>query len=255
MAQVSKYIAVDLGAESGRVMLGAVSSEKLSLEDVHRFGNGPMDQSGTLRWDFARLLGEVKAGIRKAATKAGGQVGGIGVDSWGVDFGLLDAKGEIVENPYHYRDSRTNGMMERAFELMGKRQIYERTGLQFMQLNSVYQLLAMRLKDSTTLAKARHLIFMADLFSYFLCGKKFGEYTLASTSQLMDMRTGKWAKEVFEKLGLPIWIMPKVVRPGTVVGPLTAAVHKEIGCGPIPVIAIGSHDTASAVAAVPAEEG
>jgi len=258
MAQVSKYIAVDLGAESGRVMLGAVSNEQLSLEEVHRFGNGPMDQSGTLRWDFARLLGEVKAGIRKAAEKAGGQVGGIGVDSWGVDFGLLDAKGELVENPYHYRDSRTNGMMERAFELMGKRQIYDRTGLQFMQLNSVYQLLAMRLAKSPAtggLAKTKHLIFMADLFSYFLCGKKFGEYTLASTSQLMDMRTGKWAKEVFEKLGLPMGIMPKVVRPGTMVGPLTTAVHKEIGCGPIPVIAIGSHDTASAVAAVPAKEG
>lgn len=251
MAEVKQYIAVDLGAESGRVMLGSISAGKLVLEQVHRFSNGPVEEKGTLRWDFNRLLGEVKAGMKKA----NGQIAGVGVDSWGVDFGLLDADGKLIENPYHYRDSRTNGMMEKAFELLSKREIYESTGVQFMQLNSIYQLLAMRLGNSAALAKTKSLIFMADMVSYYLCDKMFGEYSLASTSQLMDMRTGRWAKKVFEKLSLPIDIMPKVVPPGTVVGRLSDKVKTELGCGEIPVIATGSHDTACAVAAVPAGEG
>jgi sugar (pentulose or hexulose) kinase len=251
MVEVKKYIAVDLGAESGRVMLGSISQQKLLLEEIHRFSNGPVEEKGTLRWDFNRLLGEVKAGMKKA----NGQITGVGVDSWGVDFGLLDADGKLIENPYHYRDSRTNGMMEKAFELLSKREIYESTGVQFMQLNSIYQLLAMRLGNSAALAKTKSLIFMADMVSYYLCDKMFGEYSLASTSQLMDMRTGRWAKKVFEKLSLPIDIMPKVVPPGTVVGRLSDKVKKELGCGEIPVIATGSHDTACAVAAVPAGEG
>jgi sugar (pentulose or hexulose) kinase len=254
MAQVKKYIAVDLGAESGRVMLGSVSDDKIALEEIHRFSNGPVEERGSLRWDFNKLLSEVKTGISKAVKKAGTQVWGIGIDSWGVDFGLLDVDGKLVENPYHYRDSRTDGMMEKAFELMGKREIYENTGLQFMQLNSVYQVLAMRLASSAALAKTKTLIFIADLFSYHLCGKIFGEYSLASTSQMMDMSTGQWSKEIFDKLSLPIDIMPRIVEPGTVVGQLSAKIGNELRCGPIPVIAIGSHDTASAVVAVPAGE-
>jgi len=252
MAEIKKYIAVDLGAESGRVILGSVSSEKIALEEVHRFGNGPVEENGSLHWDFNKLFSEIKTGIGKASKKAGTQVWGIGVDSWGVDFGLTDADGKLVENPYHYRDSRTDGMMEKAFERMDKREIYENTGLQFMQLNSLYQLLAMRLANSVTLAKAKNLIFMADLFSYYLCGKIYAEYTLASTSQLMDMRTGQWSKKIFDKLSLPIDIMPYIVKPGSVVGQLTGKIGKDLRCGSIPIIAVGSHDTASAVAAVPA---
>jgi len=283
MAQVKRYIAVDLGAESGRVMLGSVrhglvarentakmAVPRLILEEIHRFDNGPVEEnpaenkkespfspdrsSAGLRWDFNKLLGKVKTGIAKAVKAARTQAWGIGIDSWGVDFGLIDGDGKLVENPYHYRDSRTNGMMEKAFELMEKRKIYENTGLQFMQFNSVYQLLAMRLAGSAALAKAKNLIFMADLLSYYLCGKVFAEYTLASTSQFMDMKTGQWSREVLKKLSLPINIMPKIVQPGTVVGQLSAKTGIELGCGPIPVIAIGSHDTASAVAAVPADE-
>ncbi len=252
MADVERYIAVDLGAESGRVMLGTVSIDKVVLEEIHRFGNGPIEKDGSLRWDFHRLLTEIKAGISKAAKAAGPEVAGIGIDSWGVDFGLLDAEGRLIENPYHYRDSRTNGITEKAFELMNKRDIYENTGLQFLPFNSVYQLLAMRLSNSATLVKAKNLVFIADLFSYFLCGKVFAEYSLASTSQFMDMRTGRWSEKILEKLSLPMDIMPEIVESGTVVGLLTAEVANEIGCGPIPVIAIGSHDTASAVVAVPA---
>ncbi|HUW18786.1 MAG TPA: rhamnulokinase family protein [Sedimentisphaerales bacterium] len=255
MAEVRQYIAVDLGAESGRVMLGSVSADKLSLQEIHRFTNSPIEEHGSLRWNFSALLSEVKAGIGKAVRAAGGQVCGIGVDSWGVDFGLLDADGELIENPYHYRDGRTNGMREKAFEIVGKRTIYEKTGLQFLQFNSVYQLLAMRLGNSVALAKAKTLIFMADLFAYHLCGKVYGEYTLASTSQLMDMRTGQWSREIFDRLSLPVRIMPDVVMPGTVVGQLTSRIRSELYCGAIPIIAIGSHDTASAVAAVPAGDG
>ena len=254
MAEMKKYIAVDLGAESGRVMLGSVSADKLALEEIHRFSNGPIEEDGSLRWDFDRLLSEVKTGIGKAVQETDSGVCGIGVDSWGVDFGLLGADGKLIENPYHYRDSRTNGMMEKAFALMGKREIYESTGIQFMQLNSLYQVLAMRLGNSDALAKTKKLIFIADLFSYYLCGEAFGEYSLASTSQMMDMKTGLWSKAIFDKLSLPIDIMPDIVKTGTVVGQLSEPIADELGCNRIPVIATGSHDTASAVAAVPAEE-
>lgn len=251
MAQNANYIAVDLGAESGRVMLGRVADGKLSLEQVHRFANGPIQEQDSLRWDFDRLMTEIKTGIGLAAKKADSPVKGIGVDTWGVDFGLLGADGRLLEKPYHYRDSRTNGMMDNAFAKMPKREVYENTGIQFMQLNSLYQLLAMRLTNPDTLAKADKLLFMADLFSYFLCGRPFGEYTLASTSQMMDMKTGRWSKAIFKELSLPLEIMPHVTRPGTVVGELTPEVAREIGCGRIPLIAIGSHDTASAVLGAP----
>lgn len=252
MAEVKTYIAVDLGAESGRVMLGSVSADKLTLEEIHRFSNGLVEENGTLRWDFEGLLSEIKTGIGKAAKQASGDISGIGVDSWGVDFGLLDAEGKLIEKPYHYRDSRTNEMLDKAFELMGKREIYESTGIQFMQLNSIYQVLAMRLANSDALSKTKQLIFIGDLFSYFLCGEAFGEYSLASTSQMMDMKTGQWSKPIFDKLSLPIDIMPDIVETGTVVGQLTEPIAQELGCERIPVIATASHDTASAVAAVPA---
>jgi rhamnulokinase len=255
MVEKASYIAADLGAESGRVMLGRIADGRLTLEPVHRFGNGPVEERGSLHWDFPRLLAEVKSGIGKAAQAAGGEVRGIGVDTWGVDFGLLGADGRLLEKPYHYRDSRTNGMMEKAFALMPKRRVYENTGIQFMQLNSLYQLLAMRLANSDVLARTQELLFMADLFTYFLCGKAGGEYTMASTSQMMDMKTGRWSRAIFDELSLPRHIMPGIIAPGTVVGELTDEVTREAGCGRIPVIAIGSHDTASAVLGVPASPG
>lgn len=249
-----KYIAVDLGADSGRVMLGTVSAEKLHLQEVHRFVNGPIEQDGSLHWDFPRLLSEIKTGIAKSLKESNGGVAGIGIDSWGVDFGLLDDKGNLIENPYHYRDKRTNGVMEKAFALMPKREIYEQTGIQFMQLNSLFQLLSMRLSDSPTLKKARKMVFIADLVSYLLSGRCYAEYTIASSSQMMDMRTGIWSRPIFDNLNLPIDICPDVIRPPKVVGALTDSVAKEIGCPPIPVIAVASHDSADAVAAVPADQ-
>lgn len=255
MGQEKRYIAIDLGAESGRVILGAVSSDKLDMQEIHRFDNGPMKEDGSLRWDFNGLFSEIKTGIAEAVRQSKGQISGIGVDSWGVDYGLLDENEQLIESPYHYRDSRTDGMMEKAFELMDKRSIYEKSGLQFMQFNTVYQLLAAHLGSSQALARARKLLFIADLVSYYLCGRAYAEYTLASTSQLMDMKKGQWSKEIFDKLGLPMDIMPEVVQPGTIVGRLKQQICEELGCGPIDIIAAGSHDTASAVAAVPTTGG
>jgi rhamnulokinase len=249
------YIAVDLGAESGRVMLGRVAHGKLDLEQVYRFANGPIEIDGSLRWDFSKLFSEVKKGIAKAAKLAAASPAGIGVDTWGVDFGLIDADGRLIENPYHYRDARTNGMMERAFDLMDKRTIYENSGLQFMQFNTIYQLLAMRLANSASLVKAKKLLFMADLISYHLCGMAYSEYTFASTSQLLNMATGKWSQEIFDAMSLPREIMQDIVQPGTAVGSLKKEIANELECGRIPVVAVGAHDTASAIAAVPAGEG
>ncbi len=253
MGSPRTYIAVDLGAESGRVMLSTVSDEKLTLEEIHRFGNGPVEVEGPLRWDFAKLFGNIKDGIGRAVKQAG-PVSGIAVNSWGVDYGLLGADGQLLEMPYHYRDGRTDGMEEEAFKIMGRRRIYDLTGIQFMQLNTIYQLFSMKLSGDEALAKTKHLVMMADLVSYFLCGEIFCEYSLASTSQLLNMQTGKWELEIFDKLGLPVEIMPRVVPAGTIVGKLTAEIAAELGCEQIPVIAAGSHDTADAVAAVPADK-
>ncbi len=252
MAKTRQYIAVDLGAESGRVMLGTLAGKKLILEEIHRFTNGPIEQQGHIFWDFNRLLSEIKTGIGKAAKSAKGKVSGIAVDSWGADLGLLDTDGKLLENPYHYRDKRTVGMIEKACKIIGRRTIYQNTGIQLMPFNNFYQLFSMRVENSAVLAKAKHVLFTAELFAYHLCGQIYSEYSLASTSQLMNMKTGKWSKLIFDKADLPIEIMPKVVKAGTVVGKLTPQVAGEIGCDRIPVIAVGSHDTSSAVAAVPA---
>jgi len=247
-----QYIAVDLGAESGRVMLSSIADGHLELQEAHRFANGPVEQNGTLRWEFDRLFCEIKTGLKKAVAQAKGEIAAIGVDSWGVDYGLIDGEGKLVEKPLNYRDPRNPAMMDKAYEMMPRRQIYECTGLQFMPINSLYQLMAHRYLDSDVLAKARRLIFFGDLVSYFLCGEIYAEYTIASTSQMMNMRDGSWSKEIFDKLDLPLEIMPNVVKPGTVVGELSEEIRDEIGCGAIPIVAVASHDTASAVAAVPA---
>jgi sugar (pentulose or hexulose) kinase len=248
------YLAVDLGAESGRVMIGTIVNDQLTLRQAHRFANGPVEENGSLRWDFDALMSEIKAGLKKAIADCKGDVAGIGVDSWGVDFGLIGKDGKLLEKPYHYRDSRTNGMIEKACDILGKRKLYDNSGIQFMPFNSVYQLLAMRLANSPVLDKADKLIFIADLVSYMLCGRVFAEYSLASTSQMMDMYTGQWSQAILKGLDLPARLLPDIVPTGTVVGKLTDAVAKELGCKPIPVIATGSHDTACAVAGVPAKK-
>jgi len=251
MRNYKQYIAVDLGAESGRVMLGVLDGEQLELQEAYRFINDPIKEGGALKWDFEAIFEGIKEGIGRAVRQAQGQVTGIGVNSWGVDFGLLDKNGQLLENPYHYRDKRTDGMPAQAFAIMERDEIFENSGIQFMPLNSLYQLLALKMERPEVLERVEKLLFMADLVSYFLTGKIYAEYTLASTSQMMDMRKGEWSQVIFDRFGLPLHIMPEVVQAGTWAGRLTDSICQELSVEPIKVFAVGSHDTAGAVAAVP----
>src|SRR5215216_2924533 len=242
------YLAVDLGAESGRVVLGRFDGGRVSLEEVHRFPNTSVRLPDGLHWDVLRFLSEIKDGLAKAMRKE--EIEGIGIDSWGVDFGLLDGEGALVSNPYHHRDARTEGMMEEAFGLVPKEEIYQITGIQFLPINTLYQLLAMR--GSPLLEAAETMLLIPDLMNYWLTGEKACEYTNATTTQLLDLQEDRWARYLFEGMDLPSRILGPIVPPATELGPLLPEVAEEIGAGP-PVFAIASHDTASAVVAVPAE--
>jgi rhamnulokinase len=254
MSTTSKLIAVDLGAESGRVVVGHLDQDQLRLEEMHRFANGPVRVLDSLHWDVLRLWSEIKQGLAKAAKAYGSSLAGVGLDTWGVDFGLLAADDTLLGNPYHYRDSRTDKMMEAAFKIVPRQEIFERTGIQFMQLNSLYQLLAMVKADAPALRAARTFLNMPDLFHFWLSGRKANEFSIATTSQCYDPRAGDWAREMLDMLGIPSHIFGEIVQPGTILDRLRPAVAEETGCPPMPVIAPGSHDTASAVAAVPARD-
>src|ERR687891_910195 len=241
------YLAVDLGAESGRVVLGRFDGGRVWLEEVHRFPNMPVRLPDGLHWDVLRILSEIKDGLAKAMRQE--KIEGIGIDSWGVDFGLLDGEGALVSNPYHHRDARTEGMMEEAFGLVGKEEIYQTTGIQFLPINTLYQLLAMR--GSPLLEAAETMLLIPDLMNYWLTGEKACEYTNATTTQLLDLEEGGWAGDLLEGMGLPSRVLAPIVQPATRLGPLLPEVVEEIGAKP-PVFAVASHDTASAVVAVPA---
>jgi rhamnulokinase len=245
------YAAVDIGAESGRVQLGSLAGGRVELREVHRFVNEPVRLPSGLHWNVLGLYGEVIRGIAAAAHAAGGRLDGIGVDTWGCDYALLDADGELLGNPFHYRDHRTDGVLERLLEEVPAAEIYGVTGIQFMPINTLTQLVAQR--DAAQLKAAATLLTIPDLLSYWLTGRIAGERTVASTTQLLDVRTGAWATELVEKLGLPSAILPPLVDAGTTLGPLRAELTRELGLASAPdVIAVGSHDTASAVLAVPA---
>jgi rhamnulokinase len=251
MGKTSDYLAVDLGAESGRGVIGRFDGERLALEEVHRFSNGPVRMLDTLHWDLPRLFDEVKAALRKAGA-AGPGLDGVGVDTWGVDFGLVGRGDTLLGNPVHYRDARTEGMIEAACRLVPRERIYEVTGLQFLPFNTVFQLLALKTAGSPLLEVAETLLMMPDLFGWLLTGRRAGERTDASTTQLLDPRAGTWSDELCAGLGLPRRILPEVIEPGTELGPLRKSVAEEVGIAALSVLAPGTHDTASAVAAVPA---
>ncbi len=247
------FLAVDLGAESGRVVAGSFDGTRLSLEEVHRFSNVPVSVLGGLRWDILNLFAEVKHGLAAAARKYGDSLASVGVDTWGVDYGLLDRRGELLGNPYHYRDSRTDGMMDEAFRRLSRRDIYACTGIQFMFFNTVFQLLSEVVHQNPALDLADRLLFTPDLINYWLTGRKTNERTIASTGQLYDPQSRGWSKALIEKMSLPERIFGEIVSPGVVLGPLLPEVAAETGTGPLKVVAPGCHDTASAVAAVPAQ--
>ena len=251
-ANTSDYLALDLGAESGRGLLGRFDGERLTLDEVHRFPNGPVKMLDTLHWDAPRLFDEMKSALRKTVA-AGAKLEAVGIDAWGVDFGLVGRGDVLLGNPVHYRDLRTDGMMEAAFERVSKERIYEITGLQFLPFNTIYQLLAMRRARSPILEAAETLLMMPDLFAWLFTGRRAGERTDASTTQLLDPRAGTWSDELCTALDLPRSILPELIEPGTIIGPLRASVAEELGIiGSLSVIAPATHDTASAVAAVPA---
>jgi rhamnulokinase len=245
------YLAVDLGAESGRVMAGLWNGRRLALEEVHRFPNGPVRLAGAMRWDALHLWREIQHGLGLAAAKFGKSIVSVGADTWGVDFVLLNRHDELLGLPYHYRDARTNGIMEKAFKKVPRAEIFAQTGLQFMQLNTLFQLIAARRTTPELLEQARLLLFMPDFIHWALCGSRVAEFTIASTSQCLNPVTRNWAAGLLRKFGLPTRFLPKVVPPGTTLGELRPEVAEQTGLGGVKVVAPPSHDTASAVAGVP----
>jgi rhamnulokinase len=245
------YLAVDLGAESGRVMAGIWDGKTLQLEEVHRFPNGPVYLADSLRWDIMRLWGEIQNGLALAGKKYGKSIVSVGADTWGVDFVLLNRHGEMMGQPYHYRDARTNGMMERAFKKVPRSEIFAQTGLQFMQLNTLFQLLAIKQRTPELFDIADDLLFMPDFIHWALCGSLAAEFTIASTSQCLNPINRNWAVPLLKKFGLPTSIFPKVIPPGTNLGAVRPVLAERLGLGKVSVVAPPSHDTASAVAGVP----
>ncbi|MFC5529635.1 rhamnulokinase [Cohnella yongneupensis] len=255
MSRLSTVLAFDLGAGSGRAFIGELISDegttpKLGMQEIHRFPNHAIHVGDHLHWDILRLLHEVKTGIRKAH-QAGYRPETIGVDTWGVDFGLLDANGELLGNPYHYRDRQTDGMIERINARIGADELYEQTGLQNMPFNTIYQLFAMSQARSVQLGVAEHFLMISDLLAYLLTGRRTNEYTMATTTQLLHPVNRAWNTALMDSLSIPSRIFSDPIQPGEIIGPLTANVCAELGVVPIDVIA-AAHDTASAVVAIPA---
>ncbi len=241
-----RFIAADFGAGSGRVIVGTwlAASKTIELEEIHRFGNEQKMIDGHLRWDFEALFNELKTGLKKAFAKYGDEIKSIGIDTWGVDYGLLDKEGKLISSPICYRDDRTKGMMDVAFQKLPKEEFFQHAANQFMEINTAFQLMS-----ETDLQRAERLLFMPDLFNYFLTGKCHNEFTIASTSQLLNTKTHQWDDVIFERLNLPKRLMQDIIYPGTVIGRLTDEIAAEVG-GNADVVAVGSHDTASAVASI-----
>lgn len=243
----TNFLAIDLGAESGRAILGKFHAGSLALEEIHRFPNEPVEYQGSLHWDVARLWWEIRHALHKVRDRA---LEGIAVDTWGVDYALLGEKGQLLENPYHYRDDRTAGMMDAVYRRAPADEIYAATGIQFMPINTLYQLYSAKLNTPRLLAAAERLITIPDLFHYWLSGNAVCEFTNASTTQMVDPRTRSWAAGLIQKLELPAQLLGPIVEPGTVIGSVLPRVAPALSR--TPVIAPASHDTASAVAAVTA---
>ncbi|MCP4935494.1 MAG: rhamnulokinase [bacterium] len=250
---MSRFIALDLGAESGRAIVGTLDGEKLALEEAYRFPNGAVRVHGSLYWDPLRLFSEMKEGLRKISSEYGSDFVSMGVDTWGVDYALLDGNGRLVGNPHSYRDPRTEGMIDEAFKHLTRQEIFEQTGgVQFLFINTLFQMLSMVTSQSPQLPTAETFLMMPDLFNYWFTGRKVGEFTNATTTQFYNSLAGSWSTEVLHKLGIPDHILPEVVMPGTSIGSLLPDIGDEVGLPDLTVVAPATHDTASATAAIPA---
>lgn len=254
MSDTIKLLAFDLGAESGRAILGQLNDKKLSLEVVHRFPNQPVTIGSTTHWDILRLFHELKQGLLACVHTHGKDIAGMGIDTWGVDFGLLGPHDELLGNPIHYRDPHTEGMIEEAFKTVPREELFYQTGNQFIRFNTLFQLLALKKHGSPLLDVADTLLFTPNLLDYFFTGQKITEFSIASTSQMQDPRQCNWAYGLLEQFDLPTGILTEIVPSGTVVGPVRESVVRELGIEGTSIVVItpASHDTGSAVAAVPA---
>lgn len=245
-------LAFDFGASSGRMILSTYQDGKIELEELHRFPNDPVRVGKHFYWDTFRLFHELKQGLKKSAAKKI-PIQSLAIDTWGVDYALLDKEGNIIGNPINYRDDRTIGVIEEVGKVVPLKEIYERTGIQFMNFNTLFQLYADKKMRPDIYEKADRLLFMPELFGYLLTGKKYNEYTFASTGEMLDAKKRDWDFELIEKVGLRTDILGELVKPGTIIGDLSPEVVEETGLSGVKVIAVGSHDTASAVAGTPLE--
>ena len=245
------FLGVDLGAESGRVLAGILEKKQIRLEEIYRFSNGPVPVAGTRRWNVIGLWSSILKGLSLAAQKYGDRIISVGVDTWGVDYVLLSKKQELLGQPYHYRDPRTEGMLNLATSRVPQQEIFDATGLQFMEINTLYQLLSMQQSDPQLLSQAESFLLMPDFFHWLLSGSQVVEFTNATTTQCLNPETGDWAEDLLRQLEIPTNMFPKIVPPGTKLGTLRDEVMQQTGLGKIDVIAPATHDTASAVAAIP----
>jgi rhamnulokinase len=246
------YLAVDLGASSGRVMECRWDGSRFHLEELHRFPNGGVRVGASLHWDALRLWSEIQTGLQKFRVLRGEPPAGIGVDAWGVDFALLDERDRLLGNPFHYRDARTRGLPTRLSSVLNARDLFRATGVETMEINTAFQLASMAAAGDPQLQCAHTLLMMPDLFQFLLCGEKRVEFTEASTTQLYNLRAGRWSRETMSAFGIPSHIFPEIAMPGTVLGEARASMASDAGFAqPFPCISVASHDTASAVAAIP----
>ncbi|MGA7293509.1 MAG: rhamnulokinase family protein [Terriglobales bacterium] len=246
------YLAFDFGAESGRAVLAHLGSGILGIQEIHRFANEPIQQGQSLHWNVDKLWCEVRSVLVQLERP---ELASIGVDAWGVDYALLGGRGELLHKPYHYRDSRTQGVMEEVLKQIPREDIYVATGIQFMPINTLYQLVAERRQNSDVLKEAKHLLTIPDLFNYWLTGNAVCEFTNATTTQMVDPRTRAWATGLMEQLDLPVDLLPPIVEPGSMIGTLLPTVAAHPSLAGTPIVAPACHDTGSAVAAISARDG
>ena len=246
-----RVLAFDFGASSGRAIVGVFDGDKIELREVHRFSNDPVKINGTFYWDVQRLFFEIKQGILKA--KEDGGFDSIGIDTWGVDFGLLRKDGTLVENPVHYRDARNDGMVELAKKYMSHEEMYDITGIQFMDFNTIFQLLSLKENRPYILEEADKLLFMPDLLSYMLSGVKSTEYSIATTSQMVDLKTHDWSDKILDTFDIKKDLLTPIVPTGAVIGQLSDDICEELGVPKADIISVASHDTQSAITAAPCE--
>lgn len=250
----SNFIAADFGASSGRVILGTLNNNKIHLEEIHRFKNKFIKENNHICWDLNYLFTELIKGLTKIGKRKTENIEGIGIDTWGVDYALFDKNDKLLNNPIAYRDARTNGIMEKVFQKFSEKKIYEQTGIQFLQFNTLFQLYSELNDDNSNIGEAKTLLFMPDVFSFMLTGERKSEYTIVSTSQILNANEKNWDEKIIRELNFPKRVFPEIIFPGTTIGKLKTEIKSETKLSDIDVIAIGSHDTASAIAAVPVQQ-